>query len=194
MTKPFEPRWLYKKDSPAVLVSTQDEFNAAKEDGYGEHEHVAQAKAAALKAVGGDTDALKAAEERINQLESEAVSTDGRIKELESIVENGKRQIEDLNSRKEEVEKELGDEKRENASLKDDIATLRNQLQIAGGKTVPIVPPEGKTTNVPILEATDEAEALAAEKGIDLKTVTGTGAAGKITKGDVAKAIKDQGK
>lgn len=38
-------------------------------------------------------------------------------------------------------------------------------------------------------DATDTAKELAEEHGIDLSTVTGTGADGKITKADVEKAV-----
>lgn len=41
-----------------------------------------------------------------------------------------------------------------------------------------------------VLKASDAAMKLAAEKGVDLKLVTGTGADGNITKGDVEKFLK----
>jgi large subunit ribosomal protein L21 len=42
------------------------------------------------------------------------------------------------------------------------------------------------------IEATDTARALAAEAGIDLATIEGTGKEGRILKSDVQKAIKEQ--
>lgn len=66
-----------------------------------------------------------------------------------------------------------------------------------GGETTdnpPVVetatnPPGGETADVTPVNATQSAIELADEHGIDLSAITGTGAGGKITKGDVENAI-----
>lgn len=47
--------------------------------------------------------------------------------------------------------------------------------------------------NVSDVDATDAAKALAAEHHVDLSTITGTGADGRITKDDVTAAIESAG-
>jgi pyruvate/2-oxoglutarate dehydrogenase complex dihydrolipoamide acyltransferase (E2) component len=44
----------------------------------------------------------------------------------------------------------------------------------------------------PELDVTEEAEELAREQGLDLGKVAGSGQNGRITKGDVEKAVKDR--
>lgn len=60
---------------------------------------------------------------------------------------------------------------------------------IADGFVEPVAEPEPEPLT--IIDATDAARALAGEHGLDLATVQGTGSGGRITKGDVEKALAD---
>ncbi len=59
--------------------------------------------------------------------------------------------------------------------------------KLAEGKIVKVAEPQEPTPG-----PTDEAVELAAELGIDLGNVAGSGAKGRITKGDVQKAYENQ--
>lgn len=68
-----------------------------------------------------------------------------------------------------------------------------------GKRSVPVtggLPPRGSASSAPAPppepEATDAAKALAAEQGVDLASVEGSGLGGQITKGDVQAALSPE--
>ena len=67
-------------------------------------------------------------------------------------------------------------------------ASGKREVQAKGTRRGSAPAPEPATTT----DATDAAKALADEHGLDLATVTGTGADGRITKDDVQQAIDAQ--
>lgn len=101
-----------------------------------------------------------------------------------------------------EVEKARAAEEENKRKADEELAAARarliNVLEQGGelsdedkalARTLELIDDEGKYTLEQILKASDAAMKLADEAGIDLKLVTGTGANGNITKGDVEKYI-----
>lgn len=69
----------------------------------------------------------------------------------------------------------------------DEMELPEDVAQEAEGGVVTVVPEEAGAT-----DATPAAEELAAQEGIDLSTVKGTGKEGRITKGDVDAAVTER--
>lgn len=179
----FERRWLYKKGEEARLVETQEQLQTALDEGFKEHEHVAQAKRQVLVAAGAeDIDAVLAdANKRVEDLQIELQDAEKREQELKTEVSNLKTDLDRARGRADQLEIDASQDRLKITALQADVDRLNN---IRGGTDQAAGNPSAQ------VEVTDEAEALAKAEKIDLRDVKGTGANGKITKGDVAAAVK----
>lgn len=74
-----------------------------------------------------------------------------------------------------------------------DVSSLGSVQDLSGEVLQPVAQDPGGTPGVYVktVEVTDGARALAEEHGVDLSTVQGSGAGGRVTKQDVRRAVGD---